>query len=74
MPQGQARTTCFTASGFSLPVIPPWVFTFHTSFLAQVSGIAPTSDASRSFISLLVMQTIIDVLKQQGLSAGSQVL
>ncbi|KAJ1349538.1 hypothetical protein KIN20_005127 [Parelaphostrongylus tenuis] len=37
---------------------------------ADPSGIATTSDGAKSFVSRLVMQTIVEVLEQQGRSAG----
>ncbi|KAJ1366488.1 hypothetical protein KIN20_027164 [Parelaphostrongylus tenuis] len=47
------------------------VFTTSTSAPAQLpSGIATTSDGAKSFVARHVMQTIIDVLEQQGRNAG----
>ncbi|KAJ1363650.1 hypothetical protein KIN20_023565 [Parelaphostrongylus tenuis] len=42
----------------------------ENSNITDVAGIATTSDSAKSFASRLVMQTIIDVLEQHGLSAG----
>ncbi|KAJ1357911.1 hypothetical protein KIN20_016180 [Parelaphostrongylus tenuis] len=69
MQQDQAMTRSFTASGFKLPTA--MVFTASTSAPAQLpGGIATTSDGAKSLVSRLVMQTITDVLEQQGRSAG----
>ncbi|KAJ1366305.1 hypothetical protein KIN20_026933 [Parelaphostrongylus tenuis] len=69
MPQGQARTSNFIVRGFRLPTA--MVFTTSASAPVQLpGGIAATSDAAKSFVSRLVMQTIVDVLEQQGRSAG----
>ncbi|KAJ1372397.1 hypothetical protein KIN20_034544 [Parelaphostrongylus tenuis] len=69
VPQGQGMTRNFTVSGFKLPTA--MVFTASASAAAQLSGgIAATSEGAKSFVSRLVMQTIIDVLEQQGRSAG----
>ncbi|KAJ1347711.1 hypothetical protein KIN20_002843 [Parelaphostrongylus tenuis] len=47
------------------------VFTTSTSAPARLpGGIATISDAVKSFVSRLVMQTIIDVLEQQGCRSG----
>ncbi|KAJ1360597.1 hypothetical protein KIN20_019615 [Parelaphostrongylus tenuis] len=69
MPQGQATKRNFTVSGFRLPTA--MVFTASADAPAQLSdGIAATSDEAKSFITRLVMQTIIEILEQQGRSAG----
>ncbi|KAJ1357326.1 hypothetical protein KIN20_015456 [Parelaphostrongylus tenuis] len=68
MPQGQATTRNFTVSGFTLPVA--MVFTNAPTAPTQFPGISTTSNAAKSFVSRLVMQTVTDVLEQQGRSAG----
>ncbi|KAJ1347037.1 hypothetical protein KIN20_001977 [Parelaphostrongylus tenuis] len=68
IPQGQARTISFTVSGFKLPVA--MVSTSSTSAPAQFPGIASTPGAANSFVMRLIMQTVIDVLEQQGRNAG----
>ncbi|KAJ1359450.1 hypothetical protein KIN20_018193 [Parelaphostrongylus tenuis] len=69
LPQGQAMTRNFTVSGFKLPTA--MVFTASATAAAQLpGGIAATSDAAKLFVSRLVMQTVTDVLEQQGRSAG----
>ncbi|KAJ1374254.1 hypothetical protein KIN20_036905 [Parelaphostrongylus tenuis] len=67
MPQGQARTWNFTVSGFSLPVT--MTYSASPTVRSQFFGIAATREAASSFVSRLVMQTVIDVLEQQGRSA-----
>ncbi|KAJ1358894.1 hypothetical protein KIN20_017457 [Parelaphostrongylus tenuis] len=62
MPQGQ------DLSGFTLPV--NMVFTASAGAPVQFSGIATTSDTAKSFVSRLVLQTVTEVLEQQGRSAG----
>ncbi|KAJ1358893.1 hypothetical protein KIN20_017453 [Parelaphostrongylus tenuis] len=68
MPQGQAVTRNFRLSGFTLPV--NMVFTVSAGAPVQFSGIAASSDAAKSFVSRLVLQTVTEVLEQQGRSAG----
>ncbi|KAJ1366493.1 hypothetical protein KIN20_027170, partial [Parelaphostrongylus tenuis] len=69
MPQGQAMTRNFTVNGFKIPTA--MVFTTSPGAFAQLpGGIATTSDGARSIVSRVVMQTIIEVLEQQGRSAG----
>ncbi|KAJ1357087.1 hypothetical protein KIN20_015129 [Parelaphostrongylus tenuis] len=46
------------------------VFTGAHSAPTQFPGISTTSNAAKSFVSRLVMQTVTDVLEQQGRSAG----
>ncbi|KAJ1356603.1 hypothetical protein KIN20_038404 [Parelaphostrongylus tenuis] len=66
MPQGQERSQSFTVSGFTLPV----AMVYSTTPKPQVPGIATSRDAANSVVSRLVMQTVFDVLEQQGRSAG----
>ncbi|KAJ1347032.1 hypothetical protein KIN20_001971 [Parelaphostrongylus tenuis] len=68
MPQGQARTTSFTVSGFRLPLA--MVSTSSTTAPSQFPGIATTPGAASSFVMRLIMKTVVDVLEQQGRSAG----
>ncbi|KAJ1347752.1 hypothetical protein KIN20_002900 [Parelaphostrongylus tenuis] len=68
MPQGQATTRNYSLRGFTLPV--NMVFTASAGAPVQFSGIAATSDAAKSFVSRLVLQTVTEVLEQQGRSAG----
>ncbi|KAJ1346499.1 hypothetical protein KIN20_001296 [Parelaphostrongylus tenuis] len=46
------------------------VFTVSAGAPVQFSGIAASSDAAKSFVSRLVLQTVTEVLEQQGRSAG----
>ncbi|KAJ1359138.1 hypothetical protein KIN20_017789 [Parelaphostrongylus tenuis] len=69
LPQGQAVTRNFTVNGFKLPAA--MVFTSSPGASVQLpGGVATTSDGARSFVSRLVMQTITDVLEEQGRNAG----
>ncbi|KAJ1358203.1 hypothetical protein KIN20_016550 [Parelaphostrongylus tenuis] len=69
IPQGQAITRNFTVSGFRLPTA--MAYSASPGAAAQLpDGVATTSDGAKSFVSRLVMQTIIDVLEQQGRRAG----
>ncbi|KAJ1368944.1 hypothetical protein KIN20_030310 [Parelaphostrongylus tenuis] len=66
---GQAVTRNFTVSGFKLPTA--MVFTASASAPVQLSGgIAATSEGAKSFVSRLVMQTMIEVLRAARSSAG----
>ncbi|KAJ1366611.1 hypothetical protein KIN20_027305, partial [Parelaphostrongylus tenuis] len=67
MPSGQERTRKFTVSGFNLPV--SMVYTREVTIRTEAPGIAPTKEAAKGFIERLVMQTVFDVLEQQGRSA-----
>ncbi|KAJ1365532.1 hypothetical protein KIN20_025894 [Parelaphostrongylus tenuis] len=68
LPLGQGRSTSFTVSGFTLPVA--MTYTSIPDVSARVPGIAATREAANSFVSRLVMQTVFDVLEQQGRRAG----
>ncbi|KAJ1347116.1 hypothetical protein KIN20_002076 [Parelaphostrongylus tenuis] len=68
MPQGQARTTNFTVNGFTLPGA--MVYSTTPSIQNEIPGGSATREAVNSFVSRLVMQTVIGVLEQQGRSAG----
>ncbi|KAJ1371952.1 hypothetical protein KIN20_034000 [Parelaphostrongylus tenuis] len=68
MPQGQTTTRNFAVCGFKLPVA--MVFSTSATASTQFSGIPTTLEAAKSFVSRLVMQTVIDVLEQQGRRAG----
>ncbi|KAJ1366489.1 hypothetical protein KIN20_027166 [Parelaphostrongylus tenuis] len=59
-------TRNFTVSGFTFPVTMTYSSTLSVS--TRIPGIPTTSDAAKSFVSRLVMQTITDVLEQQGRS------
>ncbi|KAJ1348021.1 hypothetical protein KIN20_003232 [Parelaphostrongylus tenuis] len=67
MPPGQASTRNFTVTGFTLPV--SMVYSANPAVRAKAFGIAESSDAVQAFVSRLVMQTVLDVLDQQGHSA-----
>ncbi|KAJ1366613.1 hypothetical protein KIN20_027308, partial [Parelaphostrongylus tenuis] len=45
------------------------VYTGEVTIRAEAPGIAPTKEAAKGFIERLVMQTVFDVLEQQGRSA-----
>ncbi|KAJ1363984.1 hypothetical protein KIN20_023965 [Parelaphostrongylus tenuis] len=68
IPQGQARAWSFTVSGFSLPVA--MVYSTTPAVPPRVPGISTSQEAASSFVSRLIMQTVIDVLEQQGHRAG----
>ncbi|KAJ1367090.1 hypothetical protein KIN20_027941 [Parelaphostrongylus tenuis] len=68
MPQGQVRSWRFTVSGFSLSV--NMAYSDSLTVRTQFPGFAATRGAANSFVSRLVMQTVSDVLEQQGRSAG----
>ncbi|KAJ1363643.1 hypothetical protein KIN20_023558 [Parelaphostrongylus tenuis] len=62
-------TRNFIVSGFRLPTA--LVYSASAGAAAQLlGGVATISDGAKSFVSRLVMQTITDVLEQQGRSAG----
>ncbi|KAJ1362062.1 hypothetical protein KIN20_021472 [Parelaphostrongylus tenuis] len=68
MPAGQASTMTFTVTGITtLPVA--MAYSDKPEVSAQVPGITSTKDGAKAFVSRLVMQTIIDVLKSQARSA-----
>ncbi|KAJ1362145.1 hypothetical protein KIN20_021578 [Parelaphostrongylus tenuis] len=67
MPPSQERTRSFTVSGFNLPV--SMVYTREVTIRAEAPGMAPTKEAAKAFIERLVMQTVFDVLEEQGRSA-----
>ncbi|KAJ1352757.1 hypothetical protein KIN20_009180 [Parelaphostrongylus tenuis] len=67
MPPGQERTKNLIVSGFSLPV--SMVYSGETTIRIKAPGIAPTKEAAKGSIERLVMQTVFDVLEQQGRSA-----
>ncbi|KAJ1367151.1 hypothetical protein KIN20_028007 [Parelaphostrongylus tenuis] len=68
MPQGQARTTSFTVTGFTLPGA--MVYSTTPAIPDAIPGSATSREAVISFVSRLVMKTVTDVLEQQGRSAG----
>ncbi|KAJ1345910.1 hypothetical protein KIN20_000545 [Parelaphostrongylus tenuis] len=68
VPQGQARSIGFTVSGFTLPAA--MTYSTASAVSVQVPGIAPSPEAANSFVSRLMMQTVINVLELQGRSAG----
>ncbi|KAJ1358817.1 hypothetical protein KIN20_017340 [Parelaphostrongylus tenuis] len=68
MPPGQASNKAFTVIGFKLPVSMV-AYTGTGGIPIEVPGIATSKAAARGFIERLVMQTVFDVLEQQGRSA-----
>ncbi|KAJ1350408.1 hypothetical protein KIN20_006193 [Parelaphostrongylus tenuis] len=67
LPAGQASNRAFTVTGFTtLPVA--MVYTSPTNAV-RFSGIATSETGARGFVQRLVMQTVFDVLEQQGRSA-----
>ncbi|KAJ1362247.1 hypothetical protein KIN20_021745 [Parelaphostrongylus tenuis] len=56
MPQGQAKTTHFTVTGFTLPGA--MVYSTTQNVPDQIPGSAATREAVHSFVSRLVMQTV----------------
>ncbi|KAJ1354815.1 hypothetical protein KIN20_011866 [Parelaphostrongylus tenuis] len=67
MPAGQEKTVNFTVTGFTLPVA--MVHSRNPGVLAKVPGIAPSKKEAQAFVQRLVMQTVLDVLENQGRSA-----
>ncbi|KAJ1369287.1 hypothetical protein KIN20_030705 [Parelaphostrongylus tenuis] len=67
MPAGQSRSRPFSVSGFSLPVA--MVYSGKTEVLSQVPGIASDKGGAQAFVQRLIMQTVVDVLENQGRSA-----
>ncbi|KAJ1346079.1 hypothetical protein KIN20_000766 [Parelaphostrongylus tenuis] len=67
MPPGQSSTRNFTVTGFTLPV--NMVYSDDAAVRAKAFGIAASSDSVQTFVLRLVMQTVFDVLEQQGRSA-----
>ncbi|KAJ1370546.1 hypothetical protein KIN20_032289 [Parelaphostrongylus tenuis] len=67
MPPGQANTRGFTVSGFSLHV--SMVYSESTNVRSRYPGIAGSREAAKAFIERLMMQTVFDILGQQGRSA-----
>ncbi|KAJ1367081.1 hypothetical protein KIN20_027930 [Parelaphostrongylus tenuis] len=67
MPPREARTTNFMVTGFSLPVC--MTYSGETDVRTKVFDIAMSREAAQAFVERTVMQTVLDVLKQQGRSA-----
>ncbi|KAJ1356838.1 hypothetical protein KIN20_014652 [Parelaphostrongylus tenuis] len=67
IPAGQAVTKDFTITDFNLPVA--MVYSTATDVEARVPGIATTKERAKGFITLLVMQTVLDVLESHARSA-----
>ncbi|KAJ1370247.1 hypothetical protein KIN20_031937 [Parelaphostrongylus tenuis] len=67
IPAGQASSSNFVVTGFTLPVA--MVYTDVAMISAQHPGIASSRDGARAFVSRLVMQTVFDVLERNGRSA-----
>ncbi|KAJ1367221.1 hypothetical protein KIN20_028088 [Parelaphostrongylus tenuis] len=67
MPAGQTNTRTFTITGFSLPVA--MVYSGDPAISAQVRGIATSKEGAQAFIKRLIMQTVFDVIENQGRNA-----
>ncbi|KAJ1361983.1 hypothetical protein KIN20_021381 [Parelaphostrongylus tenuis] len=67
VPAGQASTRTFTVSGFTLPV--NMAYSTDSAVAARVPGIATSANGAKGFVQRLVMQTVFDVLENQGRSA-----
>ncbi|KAJ1357693.1 hypothetical protein KIN20_015887 [Parelaphostrongylus tenuis] len=67
MPPGQARSRNFTVTGFTLPV--NMVYSSDAAIRMKAFGMAASSGEVQALVSRLVMQTVLDVLEQQGRSA-----
>ncbi|KAJ1354442.1 hypothetical protein KIN20_018699 [Parelaphostrongylus tenuis] len=67
MSPGQARSMNFVVTGFTLLV--NMAYSADPNIRAIVSGIAADKDSAQSLVSRLVMQTVFNVLEQQGRSA-----
>ncbi|KAJ1347112.1 hypothetical protein KIN20_002074 [Parelaphostrongylus tenuis] len=65
MPPGQASNRSFTVTGFKLPVSLV-AYTGTGSIPIEVPGIARSKDAAKAFLDRFVMQTVFDILEQQG--------
>ncbi|KAJ1354484.1 hypothetical protein KIN20_011450 [Parelaphostrongylus tenuis] len=66
MPAGQASTRTFTVTGFTTL---PLAMVYVAKPDARFTGIANNREGAAGFVSRLVMQTIFDVLENQGSSA-----
>ncbi|KAJ1372185.1 hypothetical protein KIN20_034273 [Parelaphostrongylus tenuis] len=69
IPPGEARTTKFMVTGFRLPV--SMAYSGETDVRTKVFGIAMSKEAAQAFVQRTVMQTVFDVLEQQGRGALS---
>ncbi|KAJ1365399.1 hypothetical protein KIN20_025688 [Parelaphostrongylus tenuis] len=67
MPVGQTSTRTFTITGFTLPVA--MVYSGDPAISAQVRGIATSKEGAQAFILRLIMQTVFDVIENQGRNA-----
>ncbi|KAJ1348020.1 hypothetical protein KIN20_003231 [Parelaphostrongylus tenuis] len=67
MPPGQASTRNFTVSGFTLPV--NMIYSNDATVRSKAFGIAASSGEVQALVSRLVMQTVFNVLEQQGRGA-----
>ncbi|KAJ1365599.1 hypothetical protein KIN20_025978 [Parelaphostrongylus tenuis] len=67
VPSGQVAISTSSFSGFRLPVF--MVYSEVQSVRVQAVGIASSRDAAKAFVERLVMQTVFEVLEQQGRSA-----
>ncbi|KAJ1363235.1 hypothetical protein KIN20_023057 [Parelaphostrongylus tenuis] len=67
MPPGQARSRSFTVTGFTLPV--NMVYSTDPSTRVEAFGIAASKDAAQTLVSRLLMQTVFNVVEQQGRNA-----
>ncbi|KAJ1347573.1 hypothetical protein KIN20_002666 [Parelaphostrongylus tenuis] len=68
IPAGQVSTRTFTVTGLTtLPVA--MVYTMKPENSARIPGIATSEAQAKGFVERLVMQTVLDVLENQGRSA-----
>ncbi|KAJ1362796.1 hypothetical protein KIN20_022474 [Parelaphostrongylus tenuis] len=67
MPPGQASTRNFSVAGYTLPV--NMVCSTEANIRTKAFGIAGSSGEVQALVSRLVMQTVFDVLEQQGRNA-----
>ncbi|KAJ1348012.1 hypothetical protein KIN20_003220 [Parelaphostrongylus tenuis] len=67
MPPGQARARNFNVTGFTLPV--NMAYSTDASVRMKAFGMAASGGEVQALVSRLVMQTVFDVLEQQGRNA-----
>ncbi|KAJ1358815.1 hypothetical protein KIN20_017338 [Parelaphostrongylus tenuis] len=68
MPPGQASTRSFTVTNFKLAVSMVSYAEMESNISVEAPGITRNKEMARTFVERLVMQTVFDVLEQQGRS------
>ncbi|KAJ1346075.1 hypothetical protein KIN20_000763 [Parelaphostrongylus tenuis] len=67
LPPGQARSRSFKVTGFTIPV--NLAYSTDASVRVKAFGMAASGGEVQALVSRLVMQTVFDVLEQQGRNA-----